>query len=387
MTSDPLLRLRPEFPSLENCCWLVTHSLGAMPRGAEADLAEYAREWREDGVTAWDRTWWRLPCAAGDELAPLLGAPPGTVVFQPSATFAGAIFLSTQSFAPPRDTLVTTALDFPSLLYLYRGMRERGVRVVEVPSDDGIAIDTERLLAAIDERTRVVALSPVRVRSGFVQDAARVARRAREVGACVVLDLYQSAGCLPIELERLGVDAAFGGCLKWLCGGPGNAFLYVRRDRIEQLRPSLTGWPAHEEPFAFDAGEFRPAQGIERFLCGTPGVSSIRAALAGVRVLKAAGLDEIRAKSLRLTARILERADAEGWRLNTPRDPALRGGTAVIDPPDSGRIAAELIRRGVLVDHRPGAGIRVGPHFYNTEGEVDHALDEIARLVRERSTV
>jgi kynureninase len=382
MVADPSLRFRPEFPSLETCCWLVTHSLGAMPRRAESDLAEYAREWREQGISAWDDAWWSLPCAAGDELAPLLGAPPGTVVFQPSATFAAAIFLSTQRFASPRDGLVTTALDFPSLLYLYRGMRERGARVVEVPSDDGISIDTERLLAAIDEHTRVVALSHVLFRSGFVHDVVRIAERAREAGACVVLDLYQSAGCMPIGLEHLGVDAAFGGCLKWLCGGPGNAFLYVRADRIEELRPMLTGWPAHAEPFAFDAGEFRPAKGIERFLCGTPGVSSIRAALAGIRVLKQAGLDAVRAKSLRLTGRILERAEAEGWRLNTPRDARLRGGTAVIDPPGSERIAGQLLRSGVLVDHRPGAGIRLGPHFYNTEGEVDHALDEIARAVR-----
>lgn len=383
MTSDPLLRFRPEFPGLGRCTYLVSHSLGAMPRAAADELARYGREWTELGVNAWEEAWWSLPGEAGDELAPLLGAPAGSVVLQPNATLAAAVLLSAFDFAPPRDGLVTTALDFPSLLYLYRGLRKRGARVVEVPSEDGIGIATDRLLAAIDERTRLVAISHVLFRSAFVQDAAAIAARAREVGAALVLDLYQSAGCLPIDLTAIGADAAFGGCLKWLCGGPGNGFLYVRPDRIAELRPRLTGWQAHEAPFSFDAGDHRPAAGIERFLHGTPGIPAMRAALAGIRIVRGAGIEAIRAKSARQTARILERCAAEGWAVNTPADPARRGGSVVFRTPEHAAVARRAIESGILLDHRPEAGIRVGPHFYNTDEEIDRAMDAIAGIVKE----
>jgi kynureninase len=385
MSTDPLLRFRPQFPGLEGRTWLVSHSLGAMPRAAAEELARYGREWTERGVRAWEDAWWTLPGDAGDELAPLIGAAPGSVVLQPNATLAAAVLLSALDFAAPRDGLVTTALDFPSLLYLYRGQRERGARVLEVPSRDGIRIDPERLLAAIDERTRLVAVSHVLFRSAFVQDAAVIAARAREVGALFVLDLYQSAGSVPVDLAAIGADAAFGGCLKWLCGGPGNGFLYVRPDRIAELRPRLTGWQAHEEPFAFDSGELRAARGIGRFLHGTPGIPAMRAALAGIRAVKEAGIGAIRAKSLRQTQRILDRCAAEGWEVNTPLEPERRGGSVVFRPPHHVATAREAIEHGVLLDHRPDAGIRLGPHFYNTDEEIDRAMDVIAGISAERA--
>ncbi|NNE44917.1 MAG: aminotransferase class V-fold PLP-dependent enzyme [Gemmatimonadetes bacterium] len=383
--NDPLLRLRAEFPSLEDGCHLISHSLGAMPRGARTGLEQYADEWSGRSVRAWEEGWWELPRTVGDELALLLGAAPGTVVLQPNATLAGAVFLSALDFDAPRDGLVTTSLDFPSLLYMYRGLADRGARLVEVPSEDGLTIDTGRLLDAIDERTRVVTISHVLFRSAFVMDVAAVAERAREVGAMVVLDLYQSAGTLPLDLAGLGVDAAFGGCLKWLCGGPGNAYLYVRPDRIPELRPRLTGWQAHADPFAFDGESFRPTAGIERFLTGTPPVSALRAARAGIANVAAAGLAAIREKSTRQTTRILDRCDAEGWDVRSPREAARRGGSFVLAPPDFQNVAARLIERGILIDQRPEAGIRIGPHFYNTDAEVDRALDAIAEIVAERS--
>jgi kynureninase len=385
MSADPLLRFRPEFPGLEGCTYLVSHSLGAMPRAAADELARYGREWRERGVRAWEDGWWTLPADAGDELAPLLGAPAGSIVMQPNATLAAAVLLSALDYAPPRDGLVTTALDFPSLLYLMRGQRERGARLVEVPSADGITVDPDRLLAAVDERTRVVCISHVLFRSAFVQDAAAVAARAREVGALCVLDLYQSAGSVPVDLTAIGADAAFGGCLKWLCGGPGNGFLYVRPDRIPELRPRLTGWQAHEDPFAFDAGDHRPTEGIARFLHGTPAVPAMRAALAGIRIVKEAGVGAIRARSLRQTQRILDRCAAEGWEVNTPLDPERRGGSVVFRPPHHVATAREAVTRGVLLDHRPDAGIRLGPHFYNTDEEIDRAMDLIAEISGEHA--
>jgi kynureninase len=383
MSDDPLLRFRGDFPGVQRCTWLVSHSLGAMPRAAADALGRYAREWTELGVTAWEDSWWTLPADAGDALAPLIGAPPGSVVLQPNATLAAAVLLSAVDFAAPRDGLVTTSLDFPSLLYLYRGLRERGARIVEVPSGDGVGIDPDRLLAAIDGSTRVVAVSHVLFRSAFVQDVAAIAARAREAGALCVLDLYQSAGTVPIDLTAIGADAAFGGCLKWLCGGPGNGFLYVRPDRIPHLRPRLTGWQGHEDPFAFDAGELRAAPGIARFLHGTPSVPAMRAALAGIEAVRRAGVDAIRAKSLRQTRRILDRCAAERWAVHTPADPERRGGSVVFRPPDHVAVARRAIERGILLDHRPEAGIRVGPHFYNSDEEIDGAMDVIAEIVRE----
>lgn len=383
METDPLLQYRDEFPILERSTYLVSHSLGAMPRGARQGLETYAREWDLRGVRAWNEGWWSLPISVGDRVARVLGAPPASVAMQPNVTLATALYLSCIEFAPPRNRLVTTALNFPSLLYLFDGLE--GAEVVRVPSEDGIAVDLERLLGAIDERTRLVAISHVLFRSSFVQDAARIAARAREVGAAMLLDVYQSAGSVPLDVTALGIDAAVGGCLKWLCGGPGAAFLYVRPELHQTLTPRLTGWQAHVDPFAFAPPPISRAPGIWRFLHGTPAVPSLLAAVAGLEIIAQAGVDAIRAKSRRQTASILERADAEGWPVRTPRDPEARGGTVSLDPPHAYEISRELLARDIVIDFRPGAGIRLAPHFYNRDAEVRRALDEITAITRDGS--
>jgi kynureninase len=366
----------------------VSHSLGAMPRRAAADLDRYAREWSRRGVRAWEEEWWDLPSRVGDALAPLLGAAKGSVVMQPNVTLASAVFLSALDFTPPRDRLVCTALDFPSLLYSYRGLAARGAKVDIVPSVDGLTIDEDRILSAVDATTRVVCVAHGLFRTGYVVDADAIAARARDVGAVFLLDLYQTAGTVPIDLTRIGCDAAVGGNLKWLCGGPGNAFLYVRPDRIGAFAPRLTGWQAHADPFAFDPGEIRRAEGIERFLHGTPVIPAIRAAQAGIAVVAEAGVDAIRAKSVRLTERLIAAADARGWTVRTPRDARRRGGLVTVDPAgptDAAKIERALAERGILVDHRPGAGLRIAPHFYNTADEVDRCLDAIDEILENRS--
>jgi len=381
-SKDPLLLLRDEFPSLASCTWLVSHSLGAMPRATEEHLAEYAREWRDRGINAWNDGWWRLSWSLGDRVGELLGAAPGSIVMQPNVTIAAAVFLSALHFDAERDGLVTTELDFPSLLYLCRGQRERGARIVEVPSDDGVGVDTGRLLDAIDDRTRLVAISHVLFRSSWRQDVEAVVERARRHGATVLLDVYQSAGAVPVDLAAFGVDAAIGGCLKWMCGGPGTAFLYVRPDLVRTLRPGITGWFAHRDPFGFSTGDFEPADGIGRFLHGTPAIPALRAAEAGLDVVARAGVDSIRAKSLRQTERILARCEAEGWSVRTPRAADRRGGVVSVDPPHSLELSRVLLAEDILVDHRPAAGIRIAPHFYNEDAEVDRALDVIGEALR-----
>lgn len=383
METDSLLQYRDEFPILDRCTYLVSHSLGAMPRGARQGLESYAQAWDLRGVRAWNEGWWSLPVTVGDRVAAVIGAPAGSVAMQPNVTLATALYLSCLEFTAPRNRLVTTAMNFPSLLYLFEGVP--GAEVVRVPSEDGVTVDPERIVAAIDERTRLVAISHVLFRSSFIQDAARIAARAREVGAAFLLDAYQSAGTVPLDASALGADAVVGGCLKWLCGGPGAAFLYVRPDLADGLTPRLTGWQAHRDPFAFASPPIERAEGAWRFLHGTPAVPSLMAAEAGLEILGLVGVDRVREKSLRQTGMILERCDREGWPVRTPRSPESRGGTVSIDPPNAYEISRELLSRDVIIDYRPGAGIRLAPHFYTRDQEVSGALDEIVRIQKDGS--
>jgi len=372
--TDPLLRFRDEFPILARTTYLVSNSLGAMPRATRERLAGYADAWDELGVRAWAEGWWEMPQRVGDEIAPLLGAGPGEVAMLPNVSMAQAAVVSALDYPPERDTIVTTELDFPSVRYVYDGLGSRlGARVVAVPSDDGITIDTQRLLAAIDERTRLVAVSHVLFRSAFIMDAEAICRRAREVGALVSLDAYHAVGVIPVDVTALGVDFYAGGVLKWLCGGPGGAFLYVRPELGETLRPAVTGWQAHARPFAFEPA-MESAPGIQRWLGGTPAIPALYAAVEGPRLLRAAGVDAVRAKSVRQTARLVELAAQRGYALRAPADPDRRGGTVAVDVAHGYEVAQYLLARDVIVDYRPNAGIRIAPHFYTSDGELEAAV-------------
>jgi kynureninase len=371
---DPLLAFRAEFPILERTTYLVSNSLGAMPRAVPERLAEYARAWAEDGVRAWARGWWEMPISVGDEIGPLIGAGRGEVVMVPNVTIGQAAILSAFDYAPPRDAIVMTALDFPSVRYVYERLATRlGARLVVVPSDDGIGVDTERLIAAIDARTRLVAISHVIFRSAYVMDVEAICRRAHEVGAMVSLDAFHAVGVLPVDVKRIGADFLTGGVLKWLCGGPGGAFLYASPEAGRHLSPALTGWQAHARPFAFEA-EMEYAEGPFRWLNGTPVIPALYAASEGPRIVRRAGVEAIRAKSIRQTSRLVELADAREYRLSAPRDPARRGGTVAVDVPHAYEVAQVLLANDVLVDYRPGAGIRIAPHFYTTDEELERAM-------------
>lgn len=382
MTDGIDLAIREQFPILANKNYLVSHSLGAMPLGAREGLLRYAEEWETRGVVAWEEGWWELPVTIGDKVAAVIGAPRGSVGMQPNVSLATGIFLSSLPFAGKRNKIVTTDMNFPTNLYLFEGQERAGARVVRVPTKDDVVVDTERLVDAIDEETQVVAISHVLFRSSYIQDVDAVVAKAKTCDALVLIDVYQSAGTVPLDVGALEVDAAVGGCLKWLCGGPGNAFLYVRPDRARELEPRLTGWQSHVEPFAFDRKTFKRAEGAWRFLTGTPTIASMRAAEAGLDIVRAVGMDHIRAKSLRQTRIILERCDREGWPVNSPREDPVRGGTVTIAVPEAERLKDELIRNDILVDYRPNAGLRIAPHFYNTYAEVESALDAIAAITK-----
>ncbi|MEZ5315829.1 MAG: aminotransferase class V-fold PLP-dependent enzyme [Vicinamibacterales bacterium] len=377
---DPLVAWREEFPILETCTYLVSHSLGAMPRRTRAALAAFADEWDHRGVRAWHEGWWEVGRATGNLLAPILGAAPDTITMHQNATVAQSIVASCFGFDGPRRRVVLQDLDFPTNHYLYEGFRRYGAEVVIVPSEGGIEAPIDRLVEAIDDRTALVPISLVLFRSGALQDVRPVVERAHRVGARVVLDAYQAAGTVPMDLAGLGVDFAVGGSVKWLCGGPGAGYLYVRPDLVGTLRPSIVGWAGHARPFDFETGAIDYAASIERFQSGTPNVPSLCSARSGYEIVAEVGVPAIREKSLRLTRRLMDAARARGWRLNTPERDEARGGSVVVDVPDGARATEALLARDVIVDYRPRAGIRMAPHFYNTEAEIDRAvavLDEV----------
>jgi kynureninase len=360
------------FPILAETTYLINHSLGAMPAATAGRLAEYAEVWATRGIRAWGEGWWTMPLGVGDQIARIVGAPPGTTVMHQNVAVAEAVVLSCfRPVDPARNRIVYEAENFPSVRYLYQAQPELEVCVCE---------SVEAIVEAIDERTLLVPISHVLFKSAEIQDVAPIVARAHEAGAHVVLDCYQSAGIVPFSLSELGVDFAVGGSVKWLCGGPGNGWLYVRPDLIEELEPTFMGWQAHAAPFAFEP-ELRYAPGVARFLTGTPNVPALYAATSGYDLVEEVGVEAIRANSIRQTELLIHLADEAGFEVRSPRDPSLRGGTITVFVPDFEAVHAELGARGVICDFRPGAGIRLGPHYYNTDEELRFAIDQIAEIL------
>jgi kynureninase len=378
---DELLRFRPEFPILANTTYLISNSLGAMPRAAQQALNEYAEVWATRGVRAWEETWWMLAHEVGAMVERLMNAEANTVSLHQNVTQCQAVVASCFDFSGKRNKVVYTDMNFPSVMYFWEAQRAYGTRVHMVPTDDGIHVPTERLLEAIDETTLLVPVSHVIFRSAYINDAKAIVERAHRVGAHVVLDTFQSLGTVPVDVRDLKVDFACGGVLKWLCGGPGTGYLYVRPDLGRKLRPNFTGWVAHEKPFHFEAGPIRYAQPPYKFMNGTPNVPALYAARPGLKIVAEAGVDKIRAKSKRQVAKLVELADARGWQVNTPREPEKRGGTASIDMPNSKEVCAELLKRDVLVDWRPNAGVRMSPHFYTEDRELEAAIAAVEEIL------
>jgi kynureninase len=378
--TDRLIKWRHEFPILDKTVYLISHSLGAMPRETYQQLHEYAETWATRGVRAWAEGWWEMPVTVGNEVARIIGADPRTVVMHQNVSICQSLILSCFEPTPKRNKIVYSELNFPTVMYVYEAHARNGnLRIETVKSDDGTTVPLERMLAAIDETTLLVPISHVLYKSAFLQDAKAIIERAHEVGAMVVLDVYQSAGTVPFSVKDLNVDFATGGSVKWLCGGPGAGYLYVRPDLIGLLQPQTTGWMAHEEPFAFDTS-LRYAPGIERFLHGSPSIPALYAARSGYKIINEIGVPAIREKSIRQTTRLIELAEEAGFRVTSPRDPARRGGTVTIAVDHAGAVTRELVRREVIVDYRPGAGVRISPHFYTTDDEVDHAITEMKAI-------
>ena len=367
-----LMDYRDRFPILQHTTYLINHSLGAMPAAVEQRLAEYARTWKERGIRAWGEGWWTMPLTVGDQVGRIIGAPPGSTVMHQNVAIAEAIVLSCfRPVDPHRNRVVYEEANFPSVRYLYQAQPD--LEVVVVP-DDGAIVE------AVDERTLLVPISHVLFKTGEIQDVPAIVRRAHEVGAHVVLDAYQSVGSVPLDVSALNVDFAVGGSVKWLCGGPGNGWLYVRPDLADVLEPTFVGWQAHTRPFAFEP-ELEYAEGAARFLSGTPNVPALYAATPGYDLIEEIGVDRIRGNSVRQTALLIELFDEAGFEVGSPRDPARRGGTVTVRLPEFEAVHKELEERQIICDFRPDAGLRLGPHYFNTDDELRYAASQIIEIV------
>lgn len=385
MFMDELLKWRGEFPILEHTTYLISNSLGAMPRAVYERVHDYAESWATRGVRAWEEGWWEMAVSVGDKVGGIIGAGAGDISLHQNVTLTQAVISSCFDFSEPRNKVVLVDLEFPSIVYFYMEQRRRGARVELLKSEDGIHLPLEKFLAAIDETTLLVPISLVLFRSATIVDAKAIIERAHKVGAHVILDCFQAAGTVPVNVRELETDFAVGGALKWLCGGPGVAYLYARPDLRRKLTPTLTGWLAHQRPFNFEIGPQEAREDAYRFLNGTPHIPALYACQPGLEIIGKIGVEKIRKKSMQQTARLVEGALKRGWRVNTPSDAAERAGTVSVECPHAQEVKNELIAREIMVDYRPGAGIRLSPHFYNREEEIDFALAQIEEILETRA--
>jgi kynureninase len=372
-----LTAYRERFPILAESTYLISHSLGPMPAEAERRVAVYAHTWKTRGIRAWSEGWWDLPFTVGDQIGRLIGAPAGSTVMHQNVTIAEAVVLSCFPLDGERRRIVYEEGNFPSVRYLMQAQEARGAEIV-------VCLDEEAIVDAIDERTQLVPISHVLFKTGQIQDVEPIIARAHEVGAHVVLDAYQSVGTVPLDVTSLGVDFAVGGSVKWLCGGPGAAWLYVRPDIAETLEPTLVGWQAHKRPFEFEP-ELDYADGAARFLTGTPNVPALHAATAGYEIIEEAGIDHIRANSLRQTEFFIGLLEEAGFEVVSPREPERRGGSVVVRVPDFQAVYAELDARDIQCDFRPDAGLRFGPHFFTTDAEIELTVAAMKEIVSRRA--
>ncbi len=376
--------IRKEFPILERCVYLISNSLGAVPKKTQGDLKRFYQMWAEEGASAWEKEWWDLSRKVGNQVAFFLGAGEDEVTMMPNATHCHWVALSIKFLAKDkrRKKIIMTDHDFPSMIYAISKISDfMGWKLEIVKSNGRPGIDVEHILKRVDEKTLFVATSHVYFKSAYIQNIKQITARAREVGALTLIDGYHAPGVIPVDVKMLDVDFYVGGCLKWLCGGPGNAFLYVRPDLSDRLQPQLTGWFAHKEPFLF-AQEMEYTQGAYRFMSGTPPVPCLYTAKTGLDIIKKMEISEIRDKSLSLTELIIKAAKEREFHLFTPDENDLRGGAVSIILPHAFPVKQALEQRGVKVDFRKSEDkeqdiIRVGPHFYSKDEEIDILFREI----------
>jgi len=370
---------RDRFPILKDSTYLVSHSMGAAPVEAKAALDRYWEEWASEGPEAWE-LWLPRIGAIADGIGRIVGAPPGTVFLGPNVSVLQAAIATCFDFRAERNEVVYESLQFPSLTYVWREWERYGARCRIVPSDDGRTIPTERICAAINQKTALVVISHAYYVSGAVADVRAIQTRCREAGALLCVDAYQTTGVYPYDVVEWDLDVVTGGSHKWLLGGPGCGWIYVKPELLERFRPAVTGWMAHDRPFAFEAAPIAYASSMYRFGNGTPTIPGYVVAQPGHDLVRSIGVARIREHNVRLTTKIAAMALECGLRVNTPLEPERRGGWIGVDFEGADRAYRALVKRRFFVDYRPDCGLRIGPHFYTTDDEVDALFDELTRL-------
>lgn len=382
---DELLKRRKEFPILNKSTYLISNSLGAMPRSVYDKMYEYAETWATHGVRSWEERWWQLNAEVGNVIAPLIGAGNNEISMHMNISLLQSILLSCFDFSGKKNKIVFSDLEFPSDMYVFEKFAASlGAKLKIIKSKNIIEPPIEKIIDAIDEKTLLVPLSHILFKSAYIMDVKPIVKKAHSVGAIVILDAYHSVGTIPVDVKKLGVDILIGGVLKWLCGGPGGVFLWVRPSLLKKLEPKITGWLAHENPFTFEK-KMKYTQGVYKFLNGTPSIPALYAAQEGPKIIAKAGADNIRKKSIRQTSLIITEAQKEGYQINTPLDFKIRGGTVTLNMPDSYLISKALLKRNIIIDYREGAGIRFAPHFYNSDDEIIYALAELKKIIQKKS--
>jgi len=384
LSESQINRRRQEFPTLTSGIHLLSHSLGPVPRATRDSMLAYYDAWEHHtSEDAWAKSWWEMSAHVGDRIATILGGARGSVQVQPNASIALSSVLSCFDFtSTKRSKIVASGLDFPSMRYILDAQTPMGARVETVASDDGVTIPTERILAAIDDGAALVALSHVSFRSSYRTEVEPIVERAHKHGALVLLDVYQSAGVVPLKTSEWGVDFLIGGTIKWLCGGPACGYLYVRPDLQGRLQPKLTGWVAHSTPFDFAPPPISYDKSVRRFAQGTPSIPALYSVLPGLQIIEEVGVESCRAESERRTEWMIDFALERGWKVNSPRDVNQRGGSVMIYVDDGPGMVQRLNERGVFVDCRPGVGLRMSPHFFNTDEEVQEAMEILAEVMK-----
>ncbi|MDT8367755.1 MAG: aminotransferase class V-fold PLP-dependent enzyme [Longimicrobiales bacterium] len=380
MTAFDLDTLRSHFPILSRCTYLNSCSLGALSDAAEDELDDFRAQWHQRGAAAWYERWIGKLQALRERAAAAHGASPSETALMPSVS--ASLSMLTESMPGARDSggrrrVICSELDFPTLAYQFRVKPE--IELVPLRSPDGIGIDLDQYADAVDERTRMIATSHVFYATGFIQDIGAIAEIAHRAGAWCVIDGYQASGQIPVDLRGSGVDAYVTGPLKWLCGGPGLAYLFVRSDRIAELNPRFTSWFAAQDQFDFDFEHFTPHDDARRFELGTPPLATVHMALGAHTLLESVGFDTIHARDRALTDHLVARLREEGFALRMRDDPAHRSNIVMIRMEDEAHAVRALADAGIVVDHRPGH-VRVSPHVYNTTDELDHVVRELARI-------
>jgi len=370
-------QIRAAFPILQRRNYLNSCSLGALSNRAEDRLRDFTAKWHDYGASAWYEHWWGALGDLRGRIEALFGAPAGTIALMPSTSACLAAISSSLDWSK-RNRIVTTELDFPTLLYQWKVRPDAEMVVLESP--DGVHIDPQQYADAVDERTLAIATSHVFFTTGAIQDLGAIGDIARRAGAYSLIDGYQGAGQVPVDLPATAVDFYTSGPLKWLCGGPGLAYLYVRSDRIRTLEPTITSWFATRDQFQFNSGEFRYHGDARRFELGTPALATVHTSLGGQEIVDEVGMKAIRAQNVALTERLVARCGEAGFFLRVSGHPETRSAIVLVRHDDPGAAVAHLAGRAIIVDNRPGV-VRASPHFYNTLDEVDEFVEVLAETL------